>query len=189
MFPSFSSQFWYWLIFHTHVLKKNKKKQPLNRLKGSSGSTVKAAGRCAQPCPRLCQCLSHLHLGRTGSVLCPGTLPEKLLWMNSPRWPSSLHAVTSPRSPASSLVTHSAPGDRYYILYHSLCTSSRGTRLLARSRTHTHMHTHASVHVGGGRRQKEWLNTKTGLGQTIIPSRLSSYLTPPPPSLTNTDIP
>lgn len=92
--------------------KKIPKKKTSNRLKGSSRSTVKAAGRCAQPCPRLCHCLSHLHLARTGSVLCPGTVPKKLLWMNSPRWLSSLHAVTSPRSPALLLVTHSAPGDR-----------------------------------------------------------------------------
>lgn len=152
---SLSSQFWYWLIFHTKVLQKENLKKTLNRLKESSGSTVKTAGRCAQPCPRLCHCLSHLHLGRTGSVLCPGTVPKKLLWMNSPRWLSSLHAVTSSRSLALLLVTHSAPGDRYYILYHSLCTSSRGTCLLARTHTHMHMHAHARQLACGGREEAE----------------------------------
>lgn len=157
----------------------------LIQLTGSSSSTVKGGGPRHVSVPTalsLPHSHTHLHLDGTATVLCPGTLPEKVALDEPPPHSAGRHrAATSPRSPALSPVTHSAPGDRYNILYHSLCTSSRCTC--------TRTCTHARQRWGEGRRQKEWLNTKTGPGQTIIPSRLSAYLTPPPPSLTNTAIP
>lgn len=105
--------------------------------------------------PRLCHCLTHLHLGSTASVLCPGTLPEKVAldeFSTPPGWPLPPWSHFSPRSPASSPVTHSAPGDRYYILYHSLCTSSRGARPLTCTHVHARTHARQCGGKGGGRR-------------------------------------
>lgn len=66
---------------------------------------------------------------------------------------ASLRAAASRRSPTSLWVTHFAPGDRYYILYHSPCTLSWdvcGAHSRARARK-------LELHEGeGGGRRSGW---------------------------------
>lgn len=95
---------------------------------------------------------------------------------------ASLRAATSHRSPTSQRVTHFAPGDRYYILYHSPRTLSWD--ICART------HTRASLCCMRGREEAEGAAEHKNRPRPDHNTTPSLFLPHPSPSrLDNIDIP